>query len=572
MTGGQVASFAAAAGPQPERTIAAVVALVSEVRGTAATLVCGGEVVSPDPAVMAADVDRRVLEDLGPWLPGLVREALTDAVVRRRGGIHHTDPAVALAIARLALEGHDPVEVTVGDPSVGGGAFLLAVAELLAPHTTRADIVGRLGGVDVDPLAVAVTRAALELWADTPVDHHRFRTADFLAGIAFGDASLDVVVGNPPFLGQLKGETARTPTRSRQLRRRWAEVGGYVDESVLFLLAGLDEVRLGGTVALLQPVSMLSARDAAPVRRRMLRDGAISGFWFDGARAFGAGVDTCALVVRKGGGPEPVSRIIGAGGHRTSDHPPVTAADSWAGLVADLVGVPQVARPRGAVRLGDVARCTAGFRDEFYGLRDAVHEDRDGEFRLVTSGLIDPLACGWGERPCRYDRRRWVAPAVDLDRVDASVADWVRQRLRPKLVVASQTRTLEIAVDTDGTWIPCTPVISVEPAVDAPSLWHLAAALSSPQASAWLATETTGSALSRDALRVSAGRLADLPLPSVGPTWDAAADAARAAHLDASAERIRSLGSAAGAAYGGLDEQLLQWWTDRLPGANRHPS
>ena len=318
MPGGQVASFAAAAGSSPDRTIAAVVALVSEARGTAAVLIRDGEVVEPDPAVLAADVDHHVLEELGPWLPGMVRESLIGAATRRRDGVHHTDPAVAGAIARLALEGHDPVEVTVRDPSVGGGAFLLAAAELLAHHATPTQVVSRLSGVDVDPLAVAVTRVGLEIWADAPVDQNRFRTADFLARTTFGGGELgvevDVVVGNPPFLGQLKGETARTPERTRELRRRWSDVGGYVDESALFFLAGLEQVRCGGTVALLQPVSMLSARDAAPVRRRILAGGSIRGFWYDGARAFAADVDTCALVVRKGGTKEPVRRIIGAGG------------------------------------------------------------------------------------------------------------------------------------------------------------------------------------------------------------------------------------------------------------------
>ena len=134
------------------------------------------------------------------------------------------------------------------------------------------------------------------------------------------------------------------------------------------------------------------------------------------------------------------------------------------------------------------------------------------------------------------------------------------------MVVASQTRVLEVAVDTEGSWVPCTPVVSVEPLADSPSLWHLAAALSAPQASAWMAADAAGSALSRDAVRVSASRLAELPLPPAGARWDEAAAAARAAHLDPTHERIVALGRAGSAAYGEPDELLSDWWAHRLPG------
>jgi hypothetical protein len=570
MPAGQVASFVAAASGSPERAIAAVVALVGRARGVDVVLECEGEVIAPDPRVLSADVDDRLLVESGPWLPGLVREDLTGVDDRRREGIHHTDPSVAGVITDMALDGHDPATVTIGDPAVGGGVFLLAAAELLAPHSSPAAILDRLWGVDVDPLAVAVTRASLGLWAGERRAGGRVRVGDFLRESPFGESSVvDVLVGNPPFLGQLKGGTARSVTRAAEVRRRWSDVGGYVDESALFLLAGLDVIGRLGTVALVQPVSMLAARDAEPVRRRLLEEAAVVGFWLDGDRTFAAEVDTCAVVLRRGCEPEAVRRRVGRAGDRAVDHDAVTSAGTWAGLAAGLAGVPSIERPRSALLLGEVARCTAGFRDEYYGLRDAVVEDPHAAARLVTSGLIDPLRCGWGTRQCRYDRRRWTAPGVDLERVEPGVVDWVRQRLRPKLVVANQTRILEVAVDTDGSWVPCTPVVSVEPGPGAPSLWHIAAALSSPQVSAWTALDAAGSALSRDALRVSASRLARLPLPPSGAAWDQAARAARDAHFHPTRDRLWAVGRAAGAAYGELDDSLLEWWGQRLPGSDR---
>ena len=565
MLSGQVAALVAAAGPDQARAIAAVVERVAEARGIDVVLAIDGRRVEPDSAVAAVDVDVAVIEEHGPWLPGFVREALVSAARRRSGGVHHTRPGVARVIASMALDGHDPTDVMVGDPAVGGGAFLLAAADVLAPHSSAEDVVGRLHGQDVDPLAAATTVAALGLWAGRPVGAARVSTADFLVGLPFDGVAVDVMVGNPPFLGQLKHPTARAAGRARLLRDRWPDIGGYVDDAALFLLAALEAVRPGGTVGLLQPVSVLSARDATPVRQRILDAGAVEALWFDGARVFDAEVDTCALVVRSGAVPRPVRRRVGVAGEATTDGGAIADAASWAGLVSDLIGVPALTLPESGARLGDVANCTAGFRDEFYGLREAVSDDPTGELRLVTSGLIDPLDCGWGRRICRYDGRRWNAPSVDIDLVDPDVKGWVGERLRPKVVVASQTRTVEVAVDVDGTWVPCTPVISVEPVPDGPSLWHLAAALSAPQTSAWLANQVSGSALSRDALRVSAARLAALPLPPAGEAWDEAAAAARSAHADPSGIRIVALGRAAAATYGPVDEDLVRWWTERLP-------
>ncbi len=152
---------------------------------------------------------------LGPDLVGQVAEILTAAGARRSGGVHYTPPALAdrltAAVVRL-----DPAPGSVCDPSVGGGAFLLAVARRMVASTGSArTVVERLAGVDVDPLAVAAAEAALALFAaerGTTVAPTGLLAADSL-GLATEhfplrpDAGYDLVIGNPPFGGQLKGAT-----------------------------------------------------------------------------------------------------------------------------------------------------------------------------------------------------------------------------------------------------------------------------------------------------------------------------------------------------------------------------
>ena len=75
---------------------------------------------------------------------------------------------------------------------------------------------------------------------------------------------VDVVVGNPPFLGQL-GRAHRSDAGGdrggcgRTSARRSAR---YTDAAALFLLVGARAVRPGGAVALILPTSVLGARDA----------------------------------------------------------------------------------------------------------------------------------------------------------------------------------------------------------------------------------------------------------------------------------------------------------------------
>ncbi len=516
--------------------------------------------MAPNPAVAAVSADPAVLAEWGPWLPGFVREAMIGSGERHRSGVHHTAPGLAAAVVAIANSVAEPLDErsTVADPAVGGGAFLLAAAEQMAG--TREDILGRLFGCDIDPMAVAASRVALALWSGgvaSPRGH--LVVADFLDESPFAVAP-DLVVGNPPFLAQLRGDTVRSGEGRARLGERWPGVGRYVDGAIAFLLASADSVAPGGTVALIQPDSVLSAIDARPARARLMSVAPPVAVWVDDRRRFEADVDTIALVCRRGSDSSSVGLWSGVPAQLDGHHGAQLVSDSWAPLLAAQRGVPSVSLPSGGPRLGDLAKVTAGFRDQFYGLRDAVADDCDSPVRLITSGLIDPLVNRWGRTPCRFDKRRWTHPGVDLERVSPTITGWVADRLRPKLLVASQTRVIEAIVDLDGDLVPCTPVIAVEPTADVPSLWHLAALLTCPVATARLVEGATGSALSADAIRVSASRLAALRLPDDKSAWDAAASRAEAGDVLATGELML-------AAHGlSHRSDVLEWWQNRLPG------
>lgn len=512
------------------------------------------------------------------------REALLAPAARRRNGAHYTPYGVARRLSSIALD-RLPLAAgtTICDPAVGGGIFLVAMAdELEAGGQLRADVVDRLWGADVDPISVAVARTALRLWARTPsrrddlgLDERVVVGDPLLCGRAAWPAHDDgfaLVIGNPPFLNQLQRASSRTRGDALQLVDRFGEAArGYVDSSALFLLTGLDLVAPGGLVLLIQPQSCLSARDTDGVRRVIDERATLEGLWFSRDRIFDASVQVCAPMIRAArDGTHDVARWVD---REIASVPSMTRAPGsggrWSSLIDDLLGIPPVELPEGQTLADIGCRATSGFRDQFYGFVDATHErdDRpDATVRLVTVGMIDPLGLGWGTRTSRFARRDFCAPVVDVDELDDRLRAWVDARRGPKLLVATQTKVIEVAVDEGGDCAPLTPVIELRP----PDgwLWRVAAALTNPVATAVACSLGAGSALAFDAIKLSARQLLCLPVPVDDELWDRGGELAAAIAAAPPGERgpmWRELAETMCRAYGQPAEPLCSWWLARLP-------
>jgi hypothetical protein len=539
-----------------------------------------------------------------PDLLGAMHQALGDRRARRRRGVFYTPAAVADQLVDVAVSevSDQPAgSVRICDPSCGGGAFLLAAARRLASQGGgRREVVDQLvWGVDRDPLAVAVARTSLALWAAEGGE-----TAS-AAHVVIGDTltqgraawveppdGFDVVVGNPPFQGQLTADTARSASETAELRRRLGRpAAGYADTAALFLVAGVQLARAGGVVALILPESFLTARDAGPSREAVLASATLCGIWMADEALFDAAVRVCAPVLRcdRSDRPGTVRRWVGAGFDELGPPPTgtsmPTAGATWAPLVADRHGAPTV-HLDSRVDLSSLATATAGFRDQYYGLVDHVIEapgaemppsgDRGPEHHLVpliTSGLIDPARSLWGEREARFAKRSWRAPVVDLAAVrshDPDLYRWVRPLLVPKVLVASQTRVVEAMVDVEGTMWPSVPVVAVSTRPE--RLWQVAAVLMSPPVTAWAIRHYGGAALSGDAVKLAARQILTVPLPNDPTSWATAAralrtatDAAVVGDADGWLRALGQCGEVMCDAYG-VPRSVAAWWYERLPG------
>ncbi len=553
-------------------------------------------------------------------------ERSLDAAMRRRQGVHYTPSAVAEPVIELALDALGGLPRIACDPSCGGGAFLLSLADrLFAAGVSPGEVVRhRLVGVELDPAAAAIARAALSRWA---FDHGEEVAFDDVR-VHQGDAMMlepgrwpdrppggfDLVLGNPPFLSQLDRRTARDASRREAADRRFGPLGAYTDEAGLFLLVACELVAGSGVVAMVQPQSLLSARDAAPVRARVLDVATLRALWAHAGRPFpDADVHVCAPILRRDrfdGTSQIASTTVvwsdGQSDHR-SEVPSPQGDQRWGALLGPALGVPDTPRLTGTA-VGEVATATAGFRDEFYALRDAMFDgDRpasihassppsaasssggtsvqpqlpgmhpDTDPQLVTVGMIDPLRSRWGDALFRVGGTRVTSPRVRLEQLDAAspgVARWARARLRPKVLVATQTRIVEAVADPRGRCIPMTPTISVEPIDDRIDVWRLVAALGAPPVAAAAVRDHLGSGRSTAAIRWSARGVSKVPLPTHMGSWERGAALARelsegAGRCSGTARRLELLGAFGAVmteAYGmDRDDPVLAWWSMRLP-------
>jgi SAM-dependent methyltransferase len=411
---------------------------------------------------------------------------------RRRLGAWYTPTALVDHVVDLAFDSPTVVPgdraLRVLDPACGDGRFLAAVRR-------RAGSV-ELTGCDLDPDALAASRTTLgddaELIAADALEHD------------WAGRELDLVIGNPPFLNRLASLTTRGH------RSRWGG-GPYADAAAEFLALAVDLVRpQGGRVALIVPQSLLTARDAAPIRAAVTRRAALTHLWWSPTTMFDAQVRTAALVLTTGAHQGPVRRTYGP----TFDaHRPAHLQASWGALLLD--GDEAAPRtPTDGPVLGDLASFSADFRDQYYGLVGAVGDELDGP-PLITCGLIDPGRCLWGERAVRFARQSYQAPRVDLARLRPELQRWAAARLVPKVLIANQTRTIEAVVDHCGAWLPSVPVISAVPRdpTDPDALDRIASVLGSPAATAWVRHHAAGSGLSADTIRLNPRLLASIPVP-----------------------------------------------------------
>ena len=512
-----------------------------------------------------------------------------------------TPPALAKVLVHLALDAWKGRGVPrVLDPSCGTGNLLVAAAERLLARGVRPLAVARaLRGVEIDEAAAQVARARLisVLGGTAAV---RRAIAD---GVRCHDAvrvpaawlACDVALANPPFLGQLRSGTVLDRASAARWRARLGDrVRGYADPAAAFLLLIARSLRQGGRAAVILPRSMLAAASAQPVREAVDAVARLDAVWMDDRFAFDAGTRVCALSLVHEAAPAREPRLAVLGEVETV-LPWEVWQGRWSAAAAASAGVPALEVPH-AGTLGDMARATADFRDQYYGLRGALCDDRHAgrglnavrprtaaidrrasrmdRLPVITTGLVGWNRSHWGERPARLLGRSFQHPAVRVPAVLSrrEMRGWLSDALYPKILVATQTPVIEAVVDPRGELAPGVPVIRLLPH-DANEVWMLAAALLAPATSAIAWWRHAGAGLSPKAIKLSAKQIAALPLPPDAAAWRRAAVRLReAGEARTDEQRVKCLErfvASANSAYAvpkSRRNALSLWWKPRAWG------
>ncbi len=501
-----------------------------------------------------------------PWLVGLAHEQAATSSDRTARGAWYTPRSVVEGLVGLALDEVDLSDGFIVDPTCGGGAFLLATLDYLMEAGYNADEALRtVGGIDIDPGAVLAATLGVKLWAATHgcVDPQlNVVCADALTSYPKGWPQPTAILGNPPFASPLKSDAVDTAaTKFREDRPEL--FGPYADTAACHLVRALELCAPGGVVCLVQPMSVLSGRDTERMRSHLDVEAPLKAMWSTSEAVFDAGIRVIAPVLVSGAQPGPIAIATGPRPHviGTSDH-----GSSWAELGADALGAPaiHIAAER---TLGDLVQATAGFRDEHYGLAAACVEQSgsDSTLRLTTVGSIDPLFGWWGKRPTRFAGQMWDRPVIETELLEGKVGRWVENQLRPKVVLPTQSKVLEPLIDRTGQIVPATPVLAIH--TEEHNLNHVAAVLLAPPVVAWAFRRSFGSALSVNAVKLSAKEVCNLPLPLNSQAWDEAAGVLAAAELDTvelAAEVALVVAELMMKAYNAKPE-VLHWYKTRFP-------
>lgn len=411
--------------------------------------------------------------------------------IRRGAGIYYTPRSVVDHILAhtlgpwLADKTPDDLErLRMVDLSCGAGAFLLGAArflfawyarqigttsDALSAHE-RARIVNRcLYGLDNDPLAVEIARAALMLaqGCDVISPAGRLCCADVLAPdcspLGFPE-QFDLVVGNPPYLNVRRVTQVRQGAAKADLRARFNCARGNFDLYVLFLERGVALLADGGRLGMIVPNKLATADYARRCRQLLIERTHIERITDLSHLPVFRRVGIYPMVVVVARRPASATALAGGVPVASSAMVPVERPAVLEQITASRQ-VQMVTRARFSaagfalyewldvesrvptVPLGRQARVSCGTPGyQAHALAAYVREcdctEKEGFWPFITSGNIDRYRVVLGS--VRFMKRIYHAPGLP---VQCPLVSAARRALfqAPKIVLAGMCRRLEAA-------------------------------------------------------------------------------------------------------------------------------
>jgi len=246
-------------------------------------------------------------EDIGTYY-----ESILDKEVRKEGGIYYTPPyivnyIVANTVGKF-LEGKTPAEaakIKIVDPACGAGVFLLGAYQYLLDwhekHGAKLTLAKRqkiltenIFGVDIDPLAVEITKYCLSMKCTDnktilPNIDKNIRCGNSLisdpkiAGnkafdwykkfpTVFKQGGFDVIIGNPPYV---KEYTNREVFENVKRASLYLYYQGKMDLCYFFVCLGIDLLKKGGQLGFIIPNNWTTNSGASILRHKIATESTV---------------------------------------------------------------------------------------------------------------------------------------------------------------------------------------------------------------------------------------------------------------------------------------------------------
>jgi hypothetical protein len=475
---------------------------------------------------------------------------------RKSGGIYYTPQPIVDYMVSASFEqlGDIPANLQILDPACGGGTFLLTAYDYLLKSQSglrsHQDWLKSICGVDIDPIAVNITRLSLWLKLLECSSVHSYMSLEWLpdlsqtiqAGDAIGGreqqfdwqtsfpqaAGFDLVLGNPPYLDSELMATHYLSWRTYCASHYQTATGNW-DLFCVFIEKALQLCRTGGVTSLIVPNKLLSA-DYAGAARLLLSQTELSSIRdYTQIQVFDAAVYPIVYVAKNVRPREANStryeqmQTLERIGLSYPIHLPAASSQPWCfGIQAHSDLIQHLEQ---FSKLGDLVTVTgAATVSEAYQLQPLIADrgtpnlrDSDPDLRLINSGTIDRYRLLWGQKPLRYLGQIYQYPIVPQTVLHELPAKRLQQAQQPKIIVAGMGLQLEAVLDQRGGILAgkSTSVIGLASRLTSKSNLHpyyLLGLLNSHLLSVYLLTRFSGNRLKGGYLRIGPPQLRQLPI------------------------------------------------------------
>lgn len=437
--------------------------------------------------------------------------------------------------------------IRVVDPACGSGAFLVHVFDFLMSEYQRIGKItddlfsteayvkqilrNNIYGVDLNEESVEITK--LSLWLKSATKNEKLTSLDenilcgnsliseplvagtkaFIWEKSFSQiinaGGFDVVVGNPPYV-QSHVMVVSNPEERNLISSTFETAKGNWDLFVPFIERGLKLLKPGGSFGYIIPNKVLGQDYAKPLRHFVDKNYALRGIVDVSQDGVFEKVAVYPIILLVDAAPAPSTIAI----TRSLD-PLVTAevpyssvsADNWTPLISTNSLMLSQASKFGTIADHLKVHNSAAV-DEAYKMKEHIFENpspNEDEFKILTTGSIDPYVTMWGHNKTKYLKTDYVHPVIRRDAVNQKT--WTH---RGRVIVGGMGVRFEVYPDLLIEFLPTIPsvVISSDSLTE---LLYLSAVLNSTVMSDLYKQLHASNAMAGGYLTFTADRVGSLP-------------------------------------------------------------